>query len=89
MNTALNPPDISPAAHQRAIDRMVSGIQDSTLEALEAAAPLIAAAELERIADELQVLRESIRKADPGRALGLADAIYRIRQRAVELKGEG
>jgi hypothetical protein len=60
-------------------------------DVIRAAAPLIVAAELERIADELDVRREEIRAEDDRtvRSSGLGEGIRHLRKRADELKSKG
>ena len=57
-------------------------------DVLRAAAPLIVAGELTRLADELEKLRLDMREADDGTigAVGLGEALRRMRARADELR---
>lgn len=60
-------------------------------DAVRAAAPLIVAAELRRLADELDVRREEMRTEDDRtvRSSGLGEGTRRIRERAAELDPQG
>jgi hypothetical protein len=56
-------------------------------DAITAAAPLIVASELRRLADEFQALRDG--DDHPIRSFGLSSAIHRIRVRAFNLDQPG
>lgn len=64
---------------------------ESFRRALAAAAPLIVAAELERLAEQWRPLREEMRDVDDRnvRSSALGIAISDVERRATELRGEG
>ncbi len=89
MSTEVDIPDEA----WEAADTAASGVytrSDILARGLVAAAPLIAAAELERLADDLTLTQQDMREEDNRtiRSSGLGTGIARLRDRAAELRGE-
>lgn len=83
--SALNIPDEASSAFLKA-SMLAPSRGTAYLDGLDAAAPLIVAAELERLADE--IWQELKSDTDQDYSDGVDDCCVRLRARAAELRGE-
>jgi hypothetical protein len=90
VSAEVNIPDEAAEAFRRVKFNFGYAPVGSDIDALKAAAPLIVAAELDRLADDLTLTQQDMREEDNRtiRSSGLGTGIARLRDRAAELRGE-